>query len=193
MIRIVIFFADKMTNRQVKKWMTTMKTWAIQAYMDRKCASFLLVFLMLLIGQTPLISWIFVFAMFSVEYRFFKDYFKASSNTVDLQAICLIYINDVKCFNFFLLCAMFGASGRSLFVFYLVLFSFFYLFFFLVTEGASFSVDRNGRFVFVIVLLALGAMIISFFARYISSQAIKTMVSHFVFSSYANYRFLFVF
>ena len=78
----------------VKKWMTTMKTWAIQANMDRKCASFLLVFLMLLIGQTPLISWIFVFAMFSVEYRFFKDYFKASSNTVDLQAMCLIYIND---------------------------------------------------------------------------------------------------
>ena len=130
---------------------------------------------MLLIGQIPLISWIFVFAMFSVEYRFLKDFFKASTNTVDLQAICLIYINDVKCFNFFLLCAMFGASGRSLFVFYLVLFSFFYLFFFLVTEGASFSVDRNGRFVFVIVFLALGAMIFSFFARYISRQAINTM------------------
>ena len=134
---------------------------------------------MLLIGQIPLISWIFVFAMFSVEYRFLKDFFKASTNTVDLQAICLIYINDVKCFNFFLLCAMFGASGRSLFVFYLVVFSFFYLFFFLVTEGASFSIDRNGRFVFVIVFLALGAMIISFFARYISSQAINTMVSWF--------------
>ena len=168
-------------------WMTTMRIWSIQAKLQRKFVSFGLVFFMLLIDCSVINDYFgvdtyvftYLFVVIVCEFQWLTNsihqMINLIPNTIDGQRFISTFISDITYFSFFLVCAILGASGASWLVSYSVVFIVLYIFFFLVDEHATYSREQKGRFIFVILFLAVGALLCSFAASH-SSVGVKIML-----------------
>jgi len=166
-------------------WMTTIKTWSIQAKLQRKFVSFGLVFFMLFLGTfftatfNNIYFCTYISAVFICEFNMLKAMFHGikiiREDIIESKRIFNAIISDFFHFNFFLVCAMLGASGANWLVCYSVVFIVFYILFFLVDEHAAYSKEHKCRFIFVIMFFAVGALFCSFAASY-SSFTVKILL-----------------